>query len=268
MTAFVQYAILYMARKMGLILGDPIFFIMVLYSIVVYKRQIEKIKGKIPFKYLVGAIGQDLIVGIFIGIIGSCLLSYKGINFEVDTNILVLIPIAFLLIMIHPRFGCFSYVIPVAFMIEGGMRIIGGIFYQLNYPMLVSLVGILHILEGLLVIASGWHHAYSVPIYENKKLVTYKMMRHIWIVPLFFNLLGTSTVVPLYALLAYGDHAKVRSTKAQSFLTGCLILTFGLILTLLGYYIHPKGLQASGIILLMPVLHELIFMVEEYCNKN
>ena len=95
MMAFVQYAILYMARKMGLILGDPIFFIMVLYSVVVYKRQIEKIKGKIPFKYLAGAIGQDLIVGIFIGIIGSCLLSYKGINFEVDTNILVLIPIAF-----------------------------------------------------------------------------------------------------------------------------------------------------------------------------
>ena len=266
--AFVQYMVLYVARKVGLLLGDPIFFIMVLYSMLMYKRQIETIKGKVPARDLMGAMGQDLMIGIFIGILGSFLLAYKGIQFQVDTNILVLIPIAFLLLMIHPRFGCFSYVIPVAFMIEGGMHLLGQVYYQLNYPMLISLVGILHILEGVLVIASGWQHAYSVPLYENKKLVTYKMMRHIWIVPLFFNLLGTSTVVPLYALLAYGDHAKVRSTKAQCLLTGSLILVFGTIFTLLGAYTHLRGLQASGIILLMPALHEFIFIVEEYFNNK
>lgn len=268
MVAFVQYSVLYMAKKMGLILGDPIFLIMVLYSIFMYKRQIENIKGKVPFKYLLAGIGQDLIIGTLIGIVVSLFLSYIGLNFEVDMNILILIPIAFLLMIIHPRFGCFSYVVPVAFIIEGGMRLVNQSFYQLNYEMLINLVGILHIIEGLLVMASGWHHAYSVPIYEHKKLVTYKMMRHIWIVPLFFTLSSTHTTVPLYALLAYGDHAKVRSPKAQSFLTGCLILLFGLILTLLGCYTHPKGLQISGMILLMPVLHEFIFMIEEYCNKK
>lgn len=268
MGAFVQYGILYMAKQMGLILRDPIFLVMVIYSVCVYKRQIENIRGKLPFKYLLSAIGQDLVIGILIGAVTSLLLSYKGIYFEVDMNILILIPIAFILMLIHPRLGCFSYVIPIAFIIEGGMRLMNKPLYALNYDMLINLVGILHIIEGLLVIASGWQHAYSVPIYEDKKLVTYKMMRHIWIVPLFFNLSQTQTVVPLYALLAYGDHAKVRSAQAQSLLTGCLILLFGLTLTLLACYTHPKGLQISGIILLMPVLHELIFMVEEYCNKK
>lgn len=264
---FVQYMLLYIAKKIGLLLGDPIFFMMVLYSMLMYKRQIEAIKGKVATKDLIGEMGQDLIIGILIGVLGSGLLAYKGIQFQVDTNILVLIPIAFVLLIIHPRLGCFSYVIPVAFVIEGAMRLLGQTYYQLNYPMLINLVGVLHILEGILVMVNGWQNAYNVPLYENKKLVTYKMMRHIWIVPLFFNLLGTSTVVPLYALLAYGDHAKVRSTKEQCLLTGSLILIFGLILTLLGFYIHPQRLQVSGIILLMPALHELIFIVEEYCNQ-
>ena len=67
--AFVQYMILYIAKKIGLLLGDPIFFMMVLYSMLMYKRQIEAIKGKVPTKDLISAMGQDLIIGILIGVL-------------------------------------------------------------------------------------------------------------------------------------------------------------------------------------------------------
>lgn len=267
MEAFVQYGILYMAKNMGLILGDPIFFIMVLYSIVMYKRQIESVQGKVAFKSLLKAVLQDTLIGATVGLIISMMLSYFNLTLHVDTNILILIPIAILLIMIHPRFGCFSYAIPIAFMIEGVFNLFHVTLYTLDYKMLINLVGILHIIEGILVIGFGAHHVRSVPVYENKKLVTYKMMRHIWIVPLFFTLSKEQAILPLYAILAYGDHAKVRSPRAQSLLTGLLILLFGLILFVLGKYTYPNGLQVSGIILLMPVLHEMIFVVEEYCNK-
>lgn len=268
MKAFVQYGILYMAKGMGLILRDPIFFIMVLYSITMYKRQIESVQGRVAFKTLFKNALFDIVIGVIVGLLISMVLSYLGLSFYVDTNILILIPVAILLIMIHPRFGCFSYVVPIAFLIEG----LGNLFnlrcYTLDYRMLIYLVGILHIIEGFLVIGFGAQHAQSVPVYENKRLVTYKMMRHIWIVPLFFTLSHEQAVLPLYALLAYGDHAKVRSARQQSLLTGLLILLFGLILFVLGRYIHPSGLQVGGIILLIPVLHEMIFVVEEYCNKK
>lgn len=268
MKAFVQYGMLYMAKDMGLILRDPIFFIMVLYSITMYKRQIEKVQGKIEPKELLKNALIDTVIGVIAGLFISMILSYLGISFYVDTNILILIPIAIILIMIHPRFGCFSYVIPIAFIIEGLCGLFNLKFYALDYRMLIYLVGILHIIEGFLVVGFGAHHAQSVPIYENKKLVTYKMMRHIWVVPLFFTVSKDQLMLPLYAILAYGDHAKVRSAKAQSLLTGLLILLFGLILFVLGKYAHPTGLQVGGIILLMPVLHEMIFIVEEYCNKK
>lgn len=268
MKAFVQYGILYMAKNMGLILGDPIFFIMVLYSMVMYKRQVESVEGKIETKVLVKALLQDTLIGVTIGLLMSMLLSYFNLTVQVSPNILILIPIAILLIMIHPRFGCFSYAIPIAFLMEGILNLLNTNLYTLDYKMLINLVGVLHIIEGLLVIGFGASYARDVPIYENKRLVTYKIMRHIWIVPLFFTLSQEQAILPLYAILAYGDHAKVRSPREQSRITGLLILLFGLILFVLGKYAHPNGLQVSGIILLMPVLHEMIFVVEEYCNKG
>lgn len=269
MKSFVQYMILYLVRNMGLILFDPIFFLILIYSIVMYKRQEDKLQGIQSFNAIVPIVVTDMAIGIMIGLCTSGVLNYFHITLKVNMNILLLIPIAIVLMLQSPKWGCFAYVVPVAYIIEGIGQLLHINLPNLDYEMLIYLVGILHIIEGILVILNGHQNATPIPIYSHNKLTFIYVMHHIWIVPLIFVMnTNISTALPLYALLAYGDEASVHTPKEQATLTGLLILLFGSLTFLLAMCIERNLLQVSGGILLMPVLHELIFVTEVFMNER
>lgn len=268
MKSFVQYMILYIVKNMGLILFDPIFFLILIYSTMMYKRQRDQIQGTQKLKDILPIILTDIAIGIAIGLSMSGILAYFQITFKVRMNILLLIPIAIVLMLKSPKWGCFSYVVPVAYMIEGLSKLFNVGLFDLDYEMLMYLVGVLHIVEGLLVILNGHIDAVVIPTYNEKKITFVYVMHHIWIVPLIFIVNSSGGIaLPLYALLAYADEARVRTPKQQALLTGCLILTFGSMVFLLATYIDKGILQIGGGILIMPVLHELIFVIENFMNK-
>lgn len=269
MKSFVQYIILYIVKNMGLILFDPIFFLILIYSVAMYKRQRDQILGPQKLKDILPIMLVDIGIGIAIGLCTSGILAYFQITFKVHMNILLLIPIAVLLMLKSPKWGCFSYVVPVAYIIEGLSKLFHIRLFNLDYEMLIYLVGVLHIVEGLLVILNGHINARAVPIYNGNKLTSVYVMHHIWVVPLVFMVNSSVGIaLPLYALLAYGDEARVRTPKQQSLLTGCLILVFGSIIFFLAACIDRDILQIGGGILMMPVLHELIFVIENFMNKK
>lgn len=269
MKSFVQYMILYIVKNMGLILFDPIFFLILIYSIMIYKRQRDQIEGPQKLKDILPIILVDIGIGIAIGLCTSGILAYFQITFKVNMNILLLIPIAVLLMLKSPKWGCFSYVVPVAYIIEGLSKLFNVRLFSLDYEMLMYLVGVLHIVEGALVILNGHINAGAIPIYDGNKLTFVYVMHHIWVVPLIFVVHSSGTMaLPLYALLAYGDEARVRIPKLQALLTGCLILTFGSIIFFLAASIDRGILQVGGGILMMPVFHELIFVIENFMNKK
>lgn len=268
MKAFVQYMLLYIVENMGLILFDPIFFLILIYSVMVYKRQLDQIEGPQQLRNVLFKMLPDIGIGITIGVCTSGVLAYLGIYFHVNMNILLLIPIAVILMFISPKWGCFSYVVPVAYMVEGLSKLFNIRLYSLDYEMLIYLVGVLHMVEGILVIVGGHINAKMTPIYKDHKLTHCHIMHHIWTVPLIFIVEPGGMALPLYALLAYGDEAKVRTPKQQTLLTGCLILAFGSIIFVLAACIQASLLQTGGVILLMPILHEFIFVVESFMNKG
>lgn len=268
MKTFVQYLILYIVESMGLIIHDPIFFLIMIYSIMMYKRQIEEVEGPQTLIQVTKKVVPDIVISMILGIITSGILSYVGINFYVHFNILVLIPIAILLMLIHPKWGCFSYVIPVAFMIEGLSKLFDHPLFTLDYEMLIYLVGVLHIIEGLLVLICGYKNAKPTPFYEDNRLTYHKVLQHLWLIPFIVISTPQGVPMPLYAILAYGDEARVRSPRKQSMLTGMLILGFGAFIFILAHAMHLGYIQAGGLILIMPVLHELIFVTETYMNKK
>ena len=268
MKAFVQYMILYIVKNMGLILFDPIFFLILVYSVIMYKRQRDQIQGPQKLKDILPKILVDIGIGIIIGLCTSGILAYFQITFKVNMNILLLIPIAVILMLISPKWGCFSYVVPVAYMIEGISKLFNLRVFSLDYEMLIYLVGVLHIVEGALVMLNGHINARATPIYNGNRLTYIHLMHHIWVVPLVFIGQPGHMSIPLYALLAYGDEARVRTPKQQALLTGCLILGFGSIIFFLAACIDRGTLQIGGGILLMPVFHELIFVIENFMNKK
>ncbi|MEG0320277.1 MAG: hypothetical protein RR448_00705 [Niameybacter sp.] len=233
-----------------------------------YKRQMDQIQRYNSFKSFIFQTLPDILIGLGIGLVASGVLAYWGINFEVDINIVVLIPIAILLMLIGTKWGCFSYVVPISFMIEGLSKLFHYSLFTLDYEMLIYLVGVLHIIEGTLVLLRGYQHAKPFPVYRQNKLTYTKVMNHIWMIPFVVTIIPQFIPIPLYAVLAYGDEARVRTPRKQACLTGGLILVFGVIIFILAHFMRLGWIQTGGVILLMPVLHEMIFVIEGHMNKK
>ena len=72
---------------------------------------------------------------------------------------------------------------------------------------------------------------------------------------------GITSLVPIYALLGYGDVAIGELPRSKSRKMGAILVLYGLIITIGGYFVI-SGVIAKGIILLiMPVLHESMFLI-------
>lgn len=242
---------------MGLILLDPIFFILTLSVYVLYKREIKKIQMEIDERQYQLHMAKNMLVGILIGVFISGVMQYYNLQMELTYDVLVLIPIAIVLLLIGPKWGCFSYVLTAAYILQGILELLGIQSYSLEYEKLLVLVGTLHLIEGLLVIVNGDKYSIQVPLYEESKLKVGYVLRQIWLVPLFFIIEGT--VIPTYTLLAYGD--LTTKPKQQKYITGILIFIYGIVVVGMGYGTIVKKMAIGATIILMPVLHEFIFIL-------
>lgn len=245
---------------MGQVFTDPIFYMITVAVIYLYKREVDKIQKLDNIReYVVTSIIHTL-CGLGIGLFVSGTLSYFGMISVLEIKVLVLIPIALFLMTINPRFGCFSYCITCAYILECICKVLGLRTLMLPYMQLVLLVGILHIIEGFLVMLVGHTKAIPLPTYEKGRLIVSYILRHMWLVPIMIVTKESSLFVPLYTLLAYGDYVKKGSIKKQTYKTGALLLIYGSILVAMGYLSRRHYLPIGGIIILMPVLHEMIFL--------
>lgn len=265
---FVQYSALYIARNMGLMIIDPIFYLLAITVIYLYKRQIRQFQcTKDDSIYTYHAI-KNIVIGSVIGLFGSSLLAYLGIAITIESNVLLLIPVAMALMMITPKFGCFSYVVAVAYIIEGILESFTVYRIRLDYEVLVVLVGALHIIEGFLVIVRGADKSINTVVCRNNRLTVQEILHQIWLVPIVFMIPGYNYPIPVYAILAYNDLANKKEAIKQSLITGSLILLFGLFITSLAYFGRKGLVPMGGIIILMPIAHEFIFLISQYTKKQ
>ena len=103
-----------------------------------------------------------------------------------DLGILYLWVLAVLLMLINPRFLCFSY--------AGGLLALFSLFTgypKLNIPALMGLVAVLHLVESALILASG--HSGSLPVYVRNRfgrVVGAFNLQKFWPVPLAIIAIG------------------------------------------------------------------------------
>lgn len=117
--------------------------------------------------------------GVFGGLVASFLLVFTGVSLG-ETDVMFLWPVALLLMLLHPRFICFSYAATVI-----GLSHLALGWPQVNVAGLVGLVAILHIAEGLLVWLGGDDGA--VPLYIRRPggtVVGGFSIQRFWPVPL------------------------------------------------------------------------------------
>ncbi|NLM54125.1 MAG: PDZ domain-containing protein, partial [Firmicutes bacterium] len=124
-----------------------------------------------------------VIYGLIGGLVATTLFLTLGVSLS-DSGIAYLWMTALLLMLIHPRFLCFSY----AGGLIGLLSLLFG-FPQVNIASLMALVAILHMAEALLIAIDGYHNASPIYFKRGEQVVGGFSLQKFWPVP-FVALLG------------------------------------------------------------------------------
>lgn len=187
MSPFVELLPL-MFKSFGSILGNPLFWVLIGVVAFLYRKMaaVSRYLFPTPGVSLRRLILLAIIAGIGGGFLGSFLLIIVGISFN-QLGGLSLLFTALLLMLIQRRFLCFAY--------AGGVlslsHLLLGFPQQLNVAQVMALVAVLHLVEALLIFATG--HLDPLPVYvadQRGEVVGGFNLQKFWPLPLAVFLVG------------------------------------------------------------------------------
>lgn len=193
------------------------------------------------------------LLGMLGGMAGSILLVFLGIDLG-SISITALWVTALLLMLIQPRFICFAYaagIIALANLLFG--------FPRTSIPQLMGLVAVLHMIESLLILLNGTFHPPIVYMKRHEQLCGGFNLQFFWPIPLLalisvgFHGVATAglempswwpllhdyssfagkqafTIVPVMAVLGYGEICTTRTPQQASRRSALLLCLFSLLL--------------------------------------
>lgn len=245
---------------------------------------------------------SQIVIGIVVGIVGTIIISYLGLIFE-STSIYLLFIMSMVLMVWNPRFICFSYSGAILGLISliievssKSMDVSQFVFLKVDIVTLMSLVGILHIIEGLLVIIDG--KTGCIPVFTNRgnRIIGGFAFKRYWPLPLSLFIIMTNSdvttisqqiqlpnwwpvlantipldilskaiisLVPFYAIIGYSGVTFTKTKKEKILFSGVSILTYGCIVLLLSQIGALLNVFKYMLIILVPVLHELMLKLQK-----
>ncbi len=249
---------------------------------------------------------SQVVLGIIAGILASVILAYLGIIFTDYQMILILFMVSILLMLAGAKYICFSYsggiiaVISVAIQLYEkyfNVKLPQIDFLKVDVLMLVSLIGVLHIIEGLLVIIDGKQGAIPVFTNRNNEIIGGFVFKRYWVLPLVVLFMiqganvdaGSVTQVaqpswwPLIRSASYGllstailsaacffgmiGYSSVTFTKTKNqkvLSSGLFIMGYGIIMVLIAQAAKVDLLAQLLIGVLMPLFHEIMLRLQTY----
>ncbi|AYE34141.1 PDZ domain-containing protein [Clostridium septicum] len=242
---------------------------------------------------------SQIVLGIIAGAVGSVILSTLGIVFNKNSGIELIFMFSLLLLFVKKRFVCFSY----SGAILGLLSIIFTLvstklnmqsYINVNIVSLMSFVGVLHIVEGFLVIFDGGRGALPVFSNRNGKIVGGFAFNRYWALPvaIFIALSGTvpsetitSTIqtpgwwpiinkletskllltmvvsaIPLYGVIGYNSVTFTKEKKKKTLYSGIGILIYGISLVIISQIANLGVIGQIIVVIYAPLGHE--FMIK------
>jgi len=262
----------------------PMFFVVLLLIAFLHRRQ-AKLKEAL-FGFRDETMWHHTLISLFFGLVGGLVGSYLMVLFGIsitEIGIGYLWMVAVGLMLINPRFLCFSY--------SGGLISLSYILFdfpKVDVPQLMGLVAILHMIESLLILVSG--HMGAIPIYARNasgKVVGGYNLQRFWPIPIvalvivptasfpgeWFNMPGWWPLIkpdipgdldtaiyvmyPVLAALGYGDLAVTRLPQEKSRHSASVLGVYSVSLLCLSVLAsHYKSLSFLPA-LFGPLVHEL-----------
>ncbi len=248
---------------------------------------------------------SEVVLGIFAGTAASLIMSYLGIFFREDSAIYLIFLISMFFMIFNPRFICFSYsgaALGMASLILLNMAKLLNMpqlnFVNIDIPALMSMVAILHLVEGILVMIDG-DRGY-VPVFTNRedKIIGGFVLQRYWILPIAFMLMINNqalsnisqggapmpnwwpllkTGLPLsvlnaavialtsfYGIIGYNAVTFTKTRKEKKIISGLYIVIYSLILFMLSRLAVMNTLLKVVVLIFAPVGHEAMLYIQKY----
>ena len=299
--------LLYTLRSLAYSIVDPILLSVLLMLAVVFYLKNKKIAfmqkmiiGESKYSPLELTLSQ-IVMGIFGGILGTLIITYLGVVYNQDTPIEILFMISILFMILKPRFVCFAYsssALAIISLLASLVYSYTGKASPLNVNMisLFTFIGVLHIVEGLLVIIDG--DKGNVPVFTNKdgKILGGFAFRRYWPIPIAIFLMTTSMIgssyygqipnwwpiistkailsgatfilMPYYGVLGFNTVTFTKTKASKKINFGLGILIYGIITVLvaqLGKFGLPFELL---VIIFVPSAHEFMLYVQKLIEEK
>lgn len=252
---------------------------------------------------------SQIVLGIFAGTIGSIILSYCGVIFEANSGIEFIFLLSVFLMFWNPRFICFAYSGAVlgliSFVLNDLSRLYGRPIFaeniiNIDITALMTTIGVLHVIEGLLVMFDGNRGAIPVFTNRNGKIIGGFALKRYWPIPIaiFIMLRGEMvsggdmiwtpdwwplvkspysaqllkdaiiTLAPFYAVLGYSSVTFTKDKSEKAVLSGTGIVLYGLILSFVAQ-LAAYGIGGKLFVLIFaPAAHELMLRIQKYFELN
>lgn len=304
--------ILYTLRTVAYAIVEPMhIFMLVILGIMFYtKNKRISIMQKMTIGEMINSPLEltlsQIALGIIAGAIVSVILSMLGIIFNENSGIEVMFMISILLLFIKKRFICFSY----SGAVLGAISILSSSlasgtntssYINVNILALMTFVGIMHILEGILVIFDGGRGA--IPVFSNRdeKIVGGFAYNRYWALPVAIFIAITSNIstaitssvatpdwwpiinksqallmlsssiisaIPLYGVLSYNSVSFTKRKNVKPVYSGVGILIYGIILTLVSQLAQFGIIGQIVVVIFAPLGHELMLKIQNKIEKS
>lgn len=252
-------------------------------------------------KPLLYSISDMILQGIMIGIVVSVIIVVLGIPLQISDLFLFLIPISLLLSIIRLRFLCVSYsagLLGIISLICNGQVVFGVTIanIEIHLPSLIIIVGILHLMEGLLVLFTAKNSAVPILTKKDDQVLMGHVIQKSWPIPIAFLVIELTTkvsggaievpdwwpliqyvgqypellytILPTIGLLSYTTITYTETPKERSRFSGTLIFMYSLFVIVLGVVaINSYAIQVFGLGV-MALMHEGIYYLELLREKG
>lgn len=299
--------VLYTLRALASVIFEPVLLIMLVILAIFFYSKNKKIV--IMQKMIIGEqintamelTLSQITLGIIAGIVMSLIFTFLGISFVANSGIYYLFIFSILLMLFKPRFICFSYsgaVLGLISIIVGLINKYSSInikYFNIDILSLMTLIGVMHIVEAFLVMIDGDRG--TIPVFtkrDNKIAGGYALSRY-WLVPLaifiaysiattgegkvqiatpsWWPLINTKYIVttiatmvlmqtPVFGVIGYSSVTFSRRKKEKAVSSGIYILSFGIVLTFLAQLCR-FGIAGEIIVTIFaPLGHELMILYQ------
>ena len=249
---------------------------------------------------------SQIILGILAGAIGSIILSVLGVTFSENSGVEFILMISILSLFYKKKYISYAYSAAILATIGIILNIISNaigvkLLLDINVLSLITFIGVIYILEGLLIMFDGSRGAIPVFTKKEDKIVGGFSFSRYWPMPIailmiFSNsapggesiysnlaswwpiinrestlaLLTTAMIVsiPIYGILGYSNVTFTQEKKTKSLRCGITIALYGLSVVLVTQLANINILGQIVSIIYAPLVFELIMRYEYRVEKK